>query len=71
MLDKDELVIKLRELGYDAVMESGFPHIMVDEMPSVAEKKRMIKLLDSLGYNSTWGITKRQGGGGSNNDSSR
>lgn len=67
-MEKDELLTKLTELGYETVMDKTVPCIVVDEMPSEAQKKRYIKMMDSLGYNSTWGIIKRQGG---DNDTDR
>ena len=60
MIDKDELIVKLQQLGYETVMDNRVPCILVDEMPDDKQKKKYIKLMGELGYNASWGIIKKQ-----------
>lgn len=59
-MDKEDLIAKLASLGFETMMDGTVPCIVVDEMPSEAQKKRYIKLMKNIGYDRTWGIIKRQ-----------
>lgn len=59
-MDKEDLIAKLTSLGFETMMDDTVPCIVVDEMPSEAQKKRYIKLMKDIGYDRTWGIIKRQ-----------
>lgn len=59
-MDKEDLITKLNSLGLETMMDGTVPCIVVDEMPSEAQKKRYIKLMKDIGYDRTWGIIKRQ-----------
>lgn len=57
---QEALIAKLESLGFETMMDGTVPCIVVDEMPSEAQKKRYINLMKDIGYNRTWGIIKRQ-----------
>lgn len=57
---QEALIAKLESLGFETMMDGTVPCIVLDEMPSEAQKKRYIKLMEDIGYNRTWGIIKKQ-----------
>ena len=57
---KEQLIEKLNSLGFETMMDGTVPCIVVDEMPSEAQKKRYINLMKEIGYDRTWGIIKKQ-----------
>ncbi len=59
-MDKEQLIEKLNSLGFETMMDGAVPCIVVDEMPSEAQKKRYVNLMKETGYDRTWGIIKRQ-----------
>ena len=59
-MDKEQLIEKLNSLGFETMMDGTVPCIVVDEMPSEAQKKRYVNLMKDIGYDRTWGIIKRQ-----------
>lgn len=59
-MDKEQLIEKLNSLGFETMMDGTVPCIVVDEMPSEAQKKRYVNLMKDIGYNRTWGIIKKQ-----------
>lgn len=59
-MDKEQLIEKLNSLGFETMMDGTVPCIVVDEMPSEAQKKRYVNLIKDIGYDRTWGIIKRQ-----------
>lgn len=59
-MDKEQLIEKLNALGFETMMDGTVPCIVVDEMPSEAQKKRYVNLMKEIGYDRTWGIIKRQ-----------
>lgn len=59
-MDKEQLIEKLSALGFETMMDGTVPCIVVDEMPSDAQKKRYVNLMKEIGYDRTWGIIKRQ-----------
>ena len=59
-MDKEQLIEKLNSLGFETMMDGTVPCIVVDEMPSEAQKKRYVNLMKEIGYNRTWGIIKKQ-----------
>lgn len=59
-MDKEQLIEKLNSLGFETMMDGTVPCIVVDEMPSEAQKKRYVSLMKEIGYDRTWGIIKRQ-----------
>jgi len=59
-MDKEQLIEKLNSLGFETMMDGTVPCIVVDEMPSEAQKKRYVNLMKEIGYDRTWGIIKRQ-----------
>lgn len=59
-MDKEQLIEKLNSLGFETMMDGTVPCIVVDEMPSDAQKKRYVNLMKEIGYDRTWGVIKRQ-----------
>lgn len=59
-MDKEQLIEKLNSLGFETMMDGTVPCIVVDEMPSEAQKKRYVNMMKEIGYDRTWGIIKRQ-----------
>lgn len=59
-MTKDEVANYLRGLGYDATNENGVVTIWTSEPMSLPEKNKLRKILQSIGYRSSWGWRRKE-----------
>jgi hypothetical protein len=58
-MTKEELAEYLRKKGYDAVVEEGTVHVLVDEPMSKKEHRKFEKDIKESGYNSSYGWRRK------------
>ena len=60
-LSKEEIVAKLKEMGYDAYVDKGVVFIFVsdEDYGSHAVFEKFRGVLKELGYNASWGFAKK------------
>jgi hypothetical protein len=54
-MTKDEVAAYLTGIGYSATNEKGVAVIAVDEPMALPEKNKLRKIMQSIGYKSSWG----------------
>ena len=54
-MTKDEVAAYLIGIGYSATNEKGVVVIAVDEPMALPEKNKLRKIMQSIGYKSSWG----------------
>lgn len=59
-MTKDEVANYLRGLGYDATNENGVVTIWTSEPMPLPEKNKLRKILQSIGYRSSWGWRRKE-----------
>ena len=61
-VSKEEAAEYLRGLGYNAVVDDGLVLILLNEIPTSQESFKILTHLREIGYRSSWGWKKIQGG---------
>lgn len=56
---KEELAEYLRKKGYDAIVEEGTVHVLVDEPMNKKDFKKLERIIDECGYNSSYGWRRK------------
>lgn len=59
-MTKDEVAAYLTGIGYSATNEKGVVVIAVDKPIPLPEKNKLRKILQSIGYRSSWGWRRKE-----------